>query len=737
MRYLKLLSGLLLLVSIIGCSSKSTTPVQPEIVVMPSTNESVTEDNNHILSGIWKAEIDFETLECEVAPDRSSMVHYNVSGGIPFPQIQVNAIHPNGEIDLDVTLQNTYPIDVYDVRLIIYTNDSTDSFLDPEDWTPLYDIPGGLDINPFRAYSKSEPRRIFAKYSQQTENLRIFLEPGHTWLAFAVDASFPSNCNEPVGIVNFTQGALGNSVGAFTTAEIDVYDWQNDVSEVTLECPEITGQPSVSFSQISSISWQLNLVNDTGAPEGEYTGYIKALSADSGTLALYDQVKITVTGVLDIVITWNGQERNASVESIEIDSSGNIYCLASLNLDTQILSKLDPGLQVIWSTPLHDVVGGVSNPDLALSESGFVYIIGSFRGTVDFDPGPGENRRSSGWCGRYETYYTSDIFVSKFDTDGNYIWTSTKGTSCCEGSSGSTGNEYGRAIDVDNYGDPYITGVTSDSGSDRGRPLFCKMSQIDGATLWWNSVSTDGSGYSVVHDGDGKVSFAGTFRGSVDFDPGPGTDIHEANGYSDYFLTQYDSDGQFRWAHTWGGSSGDNPSNLTIDESDNIYSSGPFYLNIDLNPGPTVEWYEFSGYFLSKFNSAGDYLWGKAWGGDGNVWNNNYGITSSSDSIFVMGSFRGVDFDFDPGPGIELHSTVGIYNDMFISRFNSSGDMMQATVWHGPDADEEPMDLACNSDGEVIAVGAFEGTLDFDPGPDEHIITTDEWQDAFLMKLAP
>ncbi|MCH2420088.1 MAG: hypothetical protein MK181_09770, partial [Acidimicrobiales bacterium] len=51
---------------------------------------------------------------------------------------------------------------------------------------------------------------------------------------------------------------------------------------------------------------------------------------------------------------------------------------------------------------------------MAVDSSGNVYTAGSFSGTVDFDPGAGTANLSSNG--------SEDVFVSKLDSSGNYVW---------------------------------------------------------------------------------------------------------------------------------------------------------------------------------------------------------------------------------------------------------------------------------------------------------------------------
>lgn len=78
---------------------------------------------------------------------------------------------------------------------------------------------------------------------------------------------------------------------------------------------------------------------------------------------------------------------------------------------------------------------------IELDAFGNVYTTGSFMGTVDFDPGLGVfNLAAVG---------QRDVFISKFDASGNFIWAT---------SFGSPLNDYGRSLFADASGNIYLTG---------------------------------------------------------------------------------------------------------------------------------------------------------------------------------------------------------------------------------------------------------------------------------------
>ena len=282
-----------------GCGANNSNPVEPENPAsdtIPIVNQD-SQQSNRALLGSWMLDYSEDTNSVVVKETRDANLHLNVRPFIPDPQVTINSYNPATHvIDIDAVINNTSQFDVYDVRLIVFTDDQGHTLLNPDNWTELYDIPEGMPINPFIAYAKDQPNRVFASQTQHTGNLLVYLPQGDTGATIAIDASLNSNCEEPYAIENFNQGFLFNEVGSSTDISVEVFDWQDDVSEVKLHCPEITGQVWLDFTYESGSLWKSELTNNTGAGTGEYTGYLIAKSSNSVNLPLYDIVTVTVSG---------------------------------------------------------------------------------------------------------------------------------------------------------------------------------------------------------------------------------------------------------------------------------------------------------------------------------------------------------------------------------------------------------------------------------------------------------
>jgi hypothetical protein len=326
----KLLPIIVLILLSLACSSGKTIPIIPDNT-SPDKNPLIVveqQDSNHNFLGTFTATFDIETLEASVESNRTLDAHHNVTGMIPDPRITVNSWDPVEEIvDVDIQLHNPTWATAYDVRLIIFTDDDGHTLLNADNWTPLWDIPGGQIANPFKAYAKHEINRAFTGLMWHQENFQIKCPNSNFNVQFAVDASYPGNCEEPYEISNFQQGYLRDEIGESATVTADILDWQDDVSEVLLHCPAITNQSETPLEFDNQNQWKLNLINVTGASIGTYNAYLRAESSNSGSLSLYDQVSIKVSQGGDIPV--NPQivgHINLLERSTYVVSDNNLIC---------------------------------------------------------------------------------------------------------------------------------------------------------------------------------------------------------------------------------------------------------------------------------------------------------------------------------------------------------------------------------------------------------------------------
>ena len=326
----------LLAYGISGCSSKSISPIVPsnpslDNISLPDVYIDESLSNRHQL-GIWNVEFDVDKLSADVIPVRSGEWHFSVRSYLPPPLIQNITWDPINEIiGADVTIQNENPymVHAYDVRLIIYT-DSAGHILDNSDsWTGLFDIPGGEDINPFKAYDTDDVinQRKLNYLEEKMRHVDIYCPNSNFFIQWGIDASYPDNCDEPFDLSSFDQEEiLYDNLGSSARLSVNAYDWQNDIDSVAIECPQITGEPETYFTHESGYKWILDIVNNVPASEGEYDALFWTTSVGSGNLKLYDKVSISITEppcdlVVDEIVGPYEMDDNTD-ESFSIAASG-------------------------------------------------------------------------------------------------------------------------------------------------------------------------------------------------------------------------------------------------------------------------------------------------------------------------------------------------------------------------------------------------------------------------------
>ena len=371
---------------------------------------------------------------------------------------------------------------------------------------------------------------------------------------------------------------------------------------------------------------------------------------------------------------------------------------------------------------------------VAVDALGNVYTTGYFVGTVDFDPGAGTTNLSSRGV--------NDIFVQKMDASGNFIWVK---------SFGSSSNDYGYSITVDDSGNVYTTGFfngiidfnpgtgTANLSSAGGLDVFVQKLDASGNFVWAKSFGSIGDdfGISIAVDTFGSVYTVGNFGGTVDFDPGAGTTNLSSVGRADIFVQKLDATGNFAWAKSFGSSSLsslDVVNSITVDITGNVYIIGSFEGTVDFNPGLGITNLSSSGsddIFVQKLDASGSFLWAKSFGGSS--FDVGYSIAiDATGNVYTTGLFSGT-VDFDPGAGIaNLSSVRG--RDIFVQKLDTSGSFVWAKSFGGI-GDNVGHSVSVDTLGNVYTTGLFSGTVDFNPGVGTVNLTSLGPADVFVQKL--
>jgi hypothetical protein len=326
--------------------------------------------------------------------------------------------------------------------------------------------------------------------------------------------------------------------------------------------------------------------------------------------------------------------------------------------------------QIQWGKQFSGTAGINAN-SVAVAADHSIYLTGGYSGTLDLDPGPGVFNVTA--------ISSSDIFVVKLDSNANFVWGKTYG------SSGSPMADEGTTIKLDHSGNVIVTGF---------------------------------------------------FLGTADFNPGGSDGVVVSSGDFDIFILKLSAEGNFNWVKKIGGSLLDDPSNLFVDSDDNIYLSGRFSGTVDFDPGPGFYMAYNAGTlgmdgFVLKLDSAGLFQWVIPIGGAGNDLISD-AIVDQNFNVYILGAFR-LTVDFDPGPGTEDLTSLGM-DDIFVAKFDAGANFLW--VKHiGSSATETPSQLCFDLSGNLVFNGIFNGNTDFDPGAGTAFINTNSNINVFVAKL--
>ncbi|KKN55784.1 hypothetical protein LCGC14_0578910 [marine sediment metagenome] len=291
--------------------------------------------------------------------------------------------------------------------------------------------------------------------------------------------------------------------------------------------------------------------------------------------------------------------------------------------------------------------GGSSNEEasgIALDSSGNVFITG----TIGIHGGEDDD----------------NVFLLKYDSAGNLLWNRTWGQS---------DYDYGYGIAIDSTGNVFVTGRALSK-------IFIRKYDSSGNLLW---AKTWGAAWApkIALDASGNAFITGS------------TDSYGA-GSSDAFILKLDSSGNQLWVKIWGGSERDLGIEISLD-----YLGNAFILGRTLSYGAGSE-----DVFLLKYNSTGNLLWDRTWGGSSHDYANDITLDASGNAFIT-----GTTWSYGTGP-----------TDAFLLKFDSSGNLQWDKTWGGSGG-ESGWEIAIDDSGYVYIAGE---TSSYGAG----------YEDAFLLK---
>jgi hypothetical protein len=295
------------------------------------------------------------------------------------------------------------------------------------------------------------------------------------------------------------------------------------------------------------------------------------------------------------VVRYNGPGNGSDIaHAITVDNQGNAYVTGGsegISTDRDFATlKYATDSSLLWVARYN---GPANSVDVALAilldGQGSVYVAGDSYGGSGFDYDYAIVKyNSSGqllWVRRYNgtgsredrfsalavdrqgnAYLTGSSFDSgvdwdfvtvKYDANGNQVWIRRYNRL-------GNSNDYARAIAVDGYGNVYVTGASTGSGT--GYDYATVKYDANGNQVWIRRYNGPGNSddfpRAIAVDGHGNVYVTGASTGS-------------GTGY-DYATVKYDANGNQVWIRRYNGLNNrdDNAHAIAVDSHGNVYVVG-------------------------------------------------------------------------------------------------------------------------------------------------------------------
>lgn len=442
----------------------------------------------------------------------------------------------------------------------------------------------------------------------------------------------------------------------------------------------------------------------------------------------------------------------SDVQPVDFDPSGSVQELTGTDAATDIaLAKYTPSGRLLWATALKGDLSDLAYSAAVSPDGASIYVVGSFEGSLDFDPTAGIDTRTATGL--------RDAFLAKYGTaTGNLQWAITFG---------GTGIDAAFDVAVDAQDNVFISGIYNsvvDFDPSSGSALVTTQGLsdnflacyrgADGAFVWVNPLGgiqedyrgTGGTGVAV--DNAGGVYVTGLYSGSADFNPDPATDFPlAAIGGFDHFVARYETTtGAFFWASGFGGTGNEfaGIGSIVFSPNGTVVITGGFEGTAEAypTPGTVIDAGGNLDALLAGFDSGtGDNVWAVGFGSN----QVDAGIRLAVDNVnelYVTGSFTSIS-DFDPlQPSqflIEAKGQAGA-SDVFVGKYGPVGNFIWAVsagaAITGAANNSTGIGVTVDAANDLVyATGRFHGTADFNPGAGTLNLTSKGEGDIFVWGL--
>lgn len=389
---------------------------------------------------------------------------------------------------------------------------------------------------------------------------------------------------------------------------------------------------------------------------------------------------------LDHAFSFGGSGQEVAFEMAQ-DAQGNTYVVGAIN-DNAFLAKYTPSGAQAWFESLSGIAGVSAYTTVCVDTNGNVFAGGYARGgdTLSYSH-PGDHG-----------------VVFRYSTQGGTF-------------NAQLGHIFGNVplinkVVADGAGAFYVVGDAAD-------PLSFYVAHPDPSPNGpaWEREFTSSLGASssdLAIDSGGNLLVSGSFEGEVDFNPGVNGSGEATSPpfTSSGFLLKLRGDGEYSWLTAVNGSN--ELRGIAIDSQDQIYVSGSATSSFD------------SG-FIWKLNDGGGLIWAR------DVLSNPYHLAVDDEgAVYAVTRIKGRK-DLDPALGTTFYLDAGDADALL--KLDNDGNFAWARSFDNETVANHA-GIAVDEDGHIFLAPTFEGSVDFDLGPQGFVLNSQGGSDFAFVKLS-
>jgi len=367
------------------------------------------------------------------------------------------------------------------------------------------------------------------------------------------------------------------------------------------------------------------------------------------------------------------------------------------NSDVLVI-KTNPTGSILWAINAGGTLADRAN-SVTTDNAGNIYITGFYYNAASFgnDNLTGQDR---------------EVFISKIDPTGNFIWTKSMG-----GEFGDTG--YG--VEVDNNGNVFCTGQYKGSGifgsqifnstinPDNGLPSYdIFLTKLDGTGnfLWTKDgkAKYDDRGLSITVDDAGNCYLAAEFSDTISFQ-----NTYNNSALNAGLILQFDSNGNEHWVTI--AFAGQVLINDIKWKQNYLYLGGDFRGNLTITDINSIDTYNSQNNyntFVMKMTDLGDLEWLSSNYSDNELYTKQLTLDTNND-IYLAGLFKCTYTEMNQVYGNSTFLSVG-YRDVHYMKYTNNGQF-QWSRQIGSQKDDYCASIIVNTPGYPILAGSFENYM--------------------------